>query len=192
MKSAVMNFPKKNTFRVAARAVGFIVLLTFSLHTFADQTAEGEYRIAAGDRIRVVVFGHEDLSGEFEVDGSGNFSLPLIRLVEAANLTTTELESEISNRLKPDYLKNPRISVEVIGYRPIYVLGEVREPGSYPYTANLTVVNAIALAGGYTYRASKRKIVIIEASDPERKKRRIDENEKLSPGDVIEVPERFF
>lgn len=167
-------------------------LLLFSLPAFSEQGVDTEYRIAAGDRIRVVVFGHEDLSGEFEVDGSGRFSLPLIRVVDAANLTTTELESEISRRLRPDYLKNPRVSVEVIGYRPIYVIGEVRTPGSYPYTANMSVVNAIALAGGYTYRAAKKKIVVIKASDPEKKKTSTNESEKISPGDVIEVPERFF
>ncbi len=183
---------EKSVFQTAVRTITVAILLIFALPTHAQQTADDEYRIAAGDRIRVVVFGHEDLSGEFEIDGSGRFSLPLIRVVEAVNLTTTELESEISRRLQPDYLKNPRVSVEVIGYRPIYVLGEVRAPGSYPYTANLTVVNAIALAGGYTYRAAKGKLVVIKSNDPNKKKRRSHENEKLSPGDVIEVPERFF
>lgn len=168
-----------------------VVLLAASI-AHADESTIDEYRIAAGDSIRVIVYGHEDLSGDFEIDVSGSFSLPLIRDVAAAGLTKSELEIAIADRLRPDYLKNPQVSVEVIGYRPIYVLGEVREPGGYPYSANLTVVGAIAMAGGYTYRASRKKIVVIKADDPERKKRPFGEHDEVSPGDVIEVPERFF
>ncbi len=151
-----------------------------------------EYRIAAGDKVRVTVFGHEDLSGEFEVDGSGHCSLPLIKQVPAAGFTTSEFAAEIFSRMSPDYLKDPRISVEVIGYRPVYVLGEVRRPGSYPYSAGMTVVNAVALAGGYTYRAARKKIVVNRPDDPDRRSRRIKERDPLAPGDVIEIPERFF
>lgn len=168
------------------------VVLLAAIVTRADESTIDEYRIAAGDSIRVIVFGHEDLSGDFEIDASGSFSLPLIRDVAAVGLTKSELESVIADRLRPDYLKNPQVSVEVIGYRPIYVLGEVREAGSYPYSANLTVVGAVAMAGGYTYRASRKKIVVIKANDPERKKRPVREGDEVSPGDVIEVPERFF
>lgn len=170
--------------------------LVFVLAPMAPAAADGNtldaYQLAAGDTIRVVVFGHEDLSGDFEIDSSGGVSLPLIRKVDAAGRTKAEVEALIAERLRPDYLKNPKVSVEVINYRPIYVLGEVREPGSYPYAANLTVVSAIAMAGGYTYRASRKKIVVIKANDPDRQKRPGDEGDELSPGDVIEVPERFF
>lgn len=177
---------------ITSRAVCTVMILASSLPVHAEPAPDDEYRIAAGDKIRVVVFGHDDLSGEFEIDGSGRFSLPLIQEVDATRLTKSELESVITNRLRPDYLKNPRVSVEVIGYRPVYVLGEVREPGSYPYSANLTVVNAIAMAGGYTYRASRKKIVVIRANDPEKEKRSAKEQEELAPGDVVEVHERFF
>lgn len=157
-----------------------------------DATESSAYRLGPGDRVRITVFGHEDLSGEFEVDGAGNLSLPLIRLVEAQGLTTRELETLIAQRLQPDYLRNPRVSADVLGYRPFYILGEVRNPGSYPFVSNMTVVNAVAVAGGYSYRASKKKITIIRATDPEKEKRSITENAPVYPGDVIEVPERFF
>ncbi len=158
----------------------------------AAADAVAEYRLGAGDRVRVVVFGHDDLSGEFEVDGAGRLSLPLIQMVEAAGRTTVELEGAVTDRLRPDYLKNPRVSVEVVSFRPVYILGEVRQPGSYAYSNGMTVVNAVALAGGYTYRASKRKITVTRASDPNKNKQSVGEDTPIYPGDVVEVPERFF
>ena len=136
--------------------------------------------------------GKENLPCDTDPSALQSAEAELASAQQAVDSAKSELESAISSRLKPDYLKNPRVSVEVIDYRPIYVLGEVREPGSYPYSANLTVVNAIALAGGYTYRAAKRKIEVIKANDPEKKKRPISEQETLAPGDLVEVPERFF
>jgi protein involved in polysaccharide export with SLBB domain len=118
---------------------------------------------------------HEDLSGEFEVNGAGRIHLPLIQEVQAAGLTAQELEQIITDKLKPDYLKEPRVSVQVLTYRPFYILGEVNSPGSYSYVNGMTVVTAIARAG-----------------DSERKKQRADPNAPIYPGDVIEVPERLF
>lgn len=150
------------------------------------------YRLNTNDRVRVVIFGHEDLSGEFAVDESGRLSLPLIQFVQARNLTTQELERAITDRLRPDYLINPRVSVEILSLQPVYVIGEVREPGSYPFTSGMTVLNAVALAGGYTYRAARKKMTITEAADPERRKARVSEDSAVQPGDVIEIPERLF
>ena len=151
-----------------------------------------EYKLGAGDLLRVMVFGHEGLSGEFEVKGSGHVSLPLIREVEAAGLTLRQLEEAIIDALKPDFLKNPRVSVEILNYRPFYILGEVKRPGSYPYINGMRVVNAIALAGGYTYRARENKVLITRASDAEKKQEPADHKTIVLPGDVIEVPERFW
>lgn len=163
----------------------------------ADEQAEiamrpPEYRTGAGDKLRVTVFGHEDLSGEFQVDGSGYISVPLIGNVEAGDKTSQELESAIVYKLRPDYLKNPRVSVEVLSYRPFYILGEVKNPGSYAYVNGMTVVNAIALSGGYTYRGRENEVFIIRADDPERTKQPASHDTIVLPGDVIEVPERFF
>ena len=150
------------------------------------------YRLKTNDRVRVVVFGHEDLSGEFAVDEYGRLSLPLIQFVEALSLTTDELERAISDKLKPDYLKNPRVSVDILSLQPVYVIGEVRQPGSYPYSRGMTVLNAVALAGGYTYRASKKKTTVLQANHPAKEKVRVDEGSTVQPGDVIEIKERLF
>jgi polysaccharide export outer membrane protein len=150
------------------------------------------YKLGSGDKIRVTVFGHEDLSGEFEVDGSGNVSLPLIRNVKAEGMTVGQLEQVIAERLSPDYLINPRVSVEVLNYRPFYIYGEVTKPGSYPFVNGMTVVTAVAMAGGFTYRARTSKVRIIRANDPSRTPKDADKDTAVLPGDVIEVPERYF
>jgi len=150
------------------------------------------YRLGAGDKIRVTVFGHEDLSGEFEVDGSGNVSLPLIRNIKAEGQTVGQLEQVIAGRLSPDYLKDPSVNVEVLNYRPFFIYGEVNQPGSYPYVNGMKVVNAVAIAGGFTYRARTSKVRIIRGTDPSRKPEDADRDTAVLPGDVIEVPERYF
>lgn len=150
------------------------------------------YKLGPGDKIRVTVFGHEDLSGEFDVDGSGMVSLPLIRNIKAEGLTVRQLEQAIAQRLEPDYLKNPSVSVEVLNYRPFYIYGEVTKPGSYPYVSGMTVVNAVAMAGGFTYRARTEHVRIIRATDPSRNQQDADKDTPVLPGDVVEVPERYF
>jgi polysaccharide export outer membrane protein len=151
-----------------------------------------EYTLGAGDEVRLTVFGQDDLSGTFQVDGSGKISLPLIGKVKAGGLTIRETETVIVDKLKPDYLKNPRVSLEVMNYRPFYIIGEVKKPGSYPYVNGMTVVNAIALGGGYTYRARENNIYITRAKDPERSKQKASHDTLVLPGDIIEVPERYF
>lgn len=151
-----------------------------------------EFQLSAGDRVRVIVFGHDDLSGEFEVDQEGQISLPLVKNVKVGGLTPQKAEEIITDRLKPDYLRDPRVSVEVLGYQPIYVLGEVERPGGFPFVSGMTVANAIAVAGGYTYRANRNKITVIRRSDATKVKRLASEDSLVYPGDIIEVGERFF
>lgn len=158
----------------------------------ADALNSASYRLDVGDKVRVTVYGHEDLSGDFEVDGTGGVALPLVRTVQAAGLTAGELEAAIVGKLKPDYLREPRVSVEVLSYRPIYVIGEVQAPGSYPYTSGMTAINAVALAGGYTYRARKSRVTIVRGAKEQQEKIKAEPDTPLLPGDVIEVPERFF
>lgn len=171
------------------------LVLVLSLAVFWSLTsgaAENEYRLGAGDRVKVVVFGHEDLSGEYEVGAEGDLSLPLIKSMPAAGLTVQEIEQRITDKLQPDYLKNPRVGVVVAEYRPFYILGEVANPGSYPYRSNLRVVTAVALAGGFTVRARKNKVFIVRANDPEQKRVSVDPDTRVSPGDIIEVSESLF
>ncbi len=158
----------------------------------AQSATDVDYRLAAGDKLRVTVFGHEDLSGEFEVNDSGQISMPLIDEVTASGSNITELEVKIVNALKPDYLVNPRVSIEVLGYRPFYIIGEVAAPGSYPYSSGMTLVNAVAVAGGFTYRARKGRVKIVRERGDVTVELEADLTTAVMPGDVIEVPERFF
>lgn len=170
-------------------AVGAVLLLQLGVLPVAAQ--ELEYRLGSGDQLRITVFGQTDLSGNFEVGSDGSISMPLIGDVYAAQLTLQELESSIVAKLKPGYLINPQLSVEVASYRPFYIIGEVKNPGSYAYVGGMRVVNAVAMAGGFTYRAREAELLITRAADGG-KKESAGQNTLVLPGDVIEVPERFF
>jgi protein involved in polysaccharide export with SLBB domain len=151
-----------------------------------------QYQLGPGDRIVVTVFGHEDLSGEFELDGQGRIALPLIGEVALSRQTLRQAEQLVVASLKPDYLVNPRVSIQVTNYRPFYILGEVNRPGSYPYVNGLTVVQAVAIAGGYTYRARETRVNVQRAGDPKGSKRPAIPTTIVLPGDVINVPQRYF
>lgn len=158
----------------------------------ADADSVSGYQLGPRDRISVTVFNHPDLSGEYVLDGDGRFSMPLIGVVDAAGKTPVELEEVLVNRFRPDYLVNPRISIEVRNYRPYYLIGEVQKTGSFPYVAGITYLTAIAMAGGYTYRAKKDVVYVIRGNDPEQEEIKLDANEKVQPGDIIRVAERLF
>lgn len=181
-------------FRNICRTCILALVLAFwvALPGQAPAAENPQYTTGSGDRIKVTVFGQSDLSGEFRIDGSGSIGLPLIGDVDVGGMSVREIERAIVARLKPDYLKNPRVNVEVLNYRPFYILGEIKNPGSYPYVSNMTVLNAVALGGGYTYRARENRIYITRATDPKRKKLPAEHDTVVLPGDIIEVPERFF
>lgn len=157
----------------------------------AGSTEIAEYRLGSGDKLRVIVFGEEALSGEFDVDGTGTVSLPLIGLIHAKNLTLREFETEVGVKLRDGYLKDPRVSAEVLNYRPFYIFGEVEQPGEYPYTNGMTVLNAIAVGGGYTFRADKLRIYISrdQANEVEYL---LNTSVRVQPGDIVRIAERFF
>jgi protein involved in polysaccharide export with SLBB domain len=168
------------------------ILFTFVAELACAQNENTAYRLGPGDRVKVTVYGHEDLSGEFDVDSLGNISLPLIQDVAGSGLTVEEIEAAITDKLQPDYLKHPKVSVDVLTYRPFYIIGEVKTPGSYPYVSGMTIINAVALAGGYTYRARSKAILITRPEGEEQKEIKAQSDTPVMPGDVIEVPERFF
>ena len=174
----------------------FATLLLLSSPAGAQEPANGEvdmsYRLGAGDNLQINVFNQDDLTGEYTLDGNGRFSMHLIGKVEAAGLTAAELETLLISRLKPDYLVNPRISVQVQTYRPYYLIGEVQETGPFAYVDGMTYMTAVAIAGGFTYRARKGHVYVIRADDTERKEMKRDINEKVLPGDIIRVAERIF
>jgi len=158
----------------------------------ASAPAVPEYRLGVADKVRVNVFGEEALTGEFLVGGGGKISLPLIGEVQAAGLTISQFQNEVSNELRKGYIKEPRVSAEVLNYRPFYILGEVNKPGEYPYTNNLTVLNAVATAEGFTYRANKRMVYIKRAEDPAEQPYPLTPLTKVAPGDTIRIGERYF
>jgi len=169
-------------------------LLSFFIVIFAAGIASGEviYKLDSGDKLKVIVYEEKNLSGSFEVSGEGVVSLPLIGAVNAKGLSIRELEKSIETNLLDGYLKNPKVSIEVLNYRPFYILGEVKEPGSYPYVNGMTVLNAVALGGGYTYRANKSRITLIRAGESEKNKLSVSAETRVLPGDVVRVEERFF
>jgi protein involved in polysaccharide export with SLBB domain len=150
------------------------------------------YKLGPGDALRVTVFRHEDLSGEFRLDGEGYFAMPLVGEILGGGRTSRQLETEVEAALKSGgYLVDPQVSIEVLNYRPFYIIGEVNSPGSFEYVDGMTVINAVALAGGFTYRADQDDIVISRggSSGPEIE---AAPDTKVLPGDIIEVQERFF
>jgi len=155
--------------------------------------ADDNYRLGSGDRVRVTVYGQPELTGEYAVDGSGQMSYPLVGQIRAGGMTAHELEKALIGKLSPDYLKNPSISVEVLTYRPFYIVGEVRTPGSYPFVSGMTVLNAVALAGGFTYRARENSFVVTRtAEDGSKSKVTAGAHATILPGDIITVRERYF
>jgi polysaccharide export outer membrane protein len=154
--------------------------------------AVSPWPLGSGDRLRIIVFAQDQLGGEFIVGDDGAISLPLVGRLPVAGLTPTEAENLIKERLSRGVVTEPQVNVDVLHYRPLYVYGEVTKPGVYDFAGNLLVVNAVALAGGYTYRARKDRITIIRYADPERIRVPATETTPVGPGDVIFVPERWF
>lgn len=151
------------------------------------------YRLGPGDKVAIKVFSQPDMSGEFEIGSTGQLSLPLVGSVDAATLTLNELQETLVQRLAADFLVDPKVSLEVINYRPFYILGQVNKPGSYPYQAGLNVRMAVALAGGYTRRAREEPVTLIRlGADGEEKHYRARQDTLVLPGDSIDVPRRLF
>jgi protein involved in polysaccharide export with SLBB domain len=150
-------------------------------------------KLGPNDRLRITVFGQPTLTGEYTLDGNGVLAFPLIGNVPANGVTTSQLQQAIAAKLKPDYMVNPNVSAEVITRRPFYVIGEVQKPGNYAYVSDMTAVNAIAMAGGFTRRARKNDFYI-RRLDKDGKVVRIEANvgTVLQPGDTLEVRERVF
>jgi polysaccharide export outer membrane protein len=151
-----------------------------------------DYVLGAGDKLRLIVFGEDSLGGEFVISGTGKVSLPLIGDVQAAGKTVRDFLDAVRAALANGYLRDPKVSAEVLNYRPFYILGEVNKPGDYPYTNGLSVMNAIAKAGGFTYRANTKKVFIRRAGETQENVHVLDGELAIKPGDTVRVVERFF
>jgi polysaccharide export outer membrane protein len=157
------------------------------------EPGDAAYRLGPNDRLRIIVYGQDKLSGEYLLGGDGSLAFPLVGQVPANAMTPKELEKALASRLEPEYLTGASVSVEVLTRRPFYVLGEVQKPGSYPHSSKLNVLNAVATAGGYTFRA-RTSSFYIKRTDEQGKLYRIRATPEtpVMPGDVVEVLERYF
>ncbi|MHB8286432.1 MAG: polysaccharide biosynthesis/export family protein, partial [Caulobacteraceae bacterium] len=151
-----------------------------------------DYVLGPGDKLRITVFGEENLSGEFTVAGNGHVSFPLIGDVQAAGQTVRALQFQIIQALKDGYLKDPRVSAEVLTFRPYFLYGEVSKPGEYPYADGITVLNAVATAGGFTYRANQKFVFIKRPGEVKEQRVLLTPELQLAPGETVRIVERFF
>jgi protein involved in polysaccharide export with SLBB domain len=151
-----------------------------------------DYHLGPGDKVKITVFNNPDVSGEAVLDSSGDIALPLLGQVPALNLTVTELQSKITDLLNRQYLVDPKISVEVLNYRPFFILGEVGRPGSYPYIAGVTVRQAVAIGGGYTRRARSSSVSIVRQTPMGEERIEGSSDTLVLPGDTVEVGRRLF
>ncbi len=155
-----------------------------------------DYHLGAGDEIRVITYDDTQLSNDFTVGADGTISFPLLGTLQASGLTVRELEGQIADALKNQkLLSEPSVSVQVVQYRPISVLGEVNRPGQYPYQPGMTMLDAVALAGGFTYRAVTDSATDQRSSDEpagQPVEGSVGPGSNLAPGDVITIPQRYF
>lgn len=150
------------------------------------------YGLGAGDKVKVIVFGQNDLTQELEIDSEGRVNMPLLGPVPAAGLTTTQLAERLRQLLDRDFLVKPRVTVDVAAYRPFYILGEVNKPGNYPFTVGLTVRRAIAVAGGYTRRANISSFTVIRVQQGRQTEIDLALDDEILPGDSVTVLRRWL
>jgi len=174
-------------------AVAIALLCLITVGAMADAlTSPDAYKLGPGDQILINVFGEDDLSMDFQLNDTGTLNYPFLGKLTVAGLSVTELEQLITSGLKGPYLVNPDVTVSIKQYRPFYLHGQVEKPGGIPYQPGLTLEKAIALGGGFTERASKKKIMVIRAGDADQKAKPIKLIDLVHAGDVITVPQSFF
>ncbi len=150
------------------------------------------YTLDAGDRLRIIVFGQDGISNSYIVDAGGNVTLPLVGTIPARGYNTQQLAQAVAERLRHGYVREPKVTVEVEAYRPFFILGEVTNPGQYPYVPNMTVETAVAVAGGFGPRASKSKVKLTRNLPGQQMRGDVPLSFQLSPGDTVVVGERWF
>lgn len=150
------------------------------------------YKLGNGDRVQVTVFGEQALSGQYLVDGTGNIAMPLISQVSVGGLTAAEAQQTIAQQLRNGYLRRPNVAVQVVNYRPFFILGEVRRSGQYPFVSGMNIQTAVAIAGGFTPRARASKFKVTRPGQQGTREMLLKPSARVMPGDTIIVSERFF
>ena len=160
----------------------------------AERPAVGsfEYRIGPGDRLRIATYGEDRLTGEFTVTAQGAIAFPLLGEVSAQGQTLSQFTEALRRRLGSEYMRNPQVSVEMVNFRPVYILGEVPRPGEFPYGERMSVYALVAKAGGFTYRANQAYALIRSENETAERAIRLSSATAVQPGDTIRIPERTF
>jgi polysaccharide export outer membrane protein len=153
---------------------------------------DAAYRLDAGDRLRIVVYGQEGLTNTYAIDAGGSITLPLIGAVHARGLTPAGLAAEITGKLRNGYIREPSVAVEIEAYRPFFILGEVAAPGQYPYVPNMSVESAVAIAGGFSPRAKRDRVTVTHTDGGGSIRTIVPLGTPISPGDTVLVSERWF
>jgi len=186
-----MRRSSRGTVHVLMSVAALITLLVTAGLGHAQPTLT-EYRLGPGDKLNIRVFGHADLSGPYEIDSTGYVAMPLVGRLLAANMTVESFQAVVAERLNRDLVVNPNVVIEVLSYRPFFILGEVQKPGSYPYMAGLSVRQAVALAGGYTRRARTSSMALVRQGPDGPLNLDVEPDTPVQPGDTIEIERRLF
>ena len=179
-------------FLVAVACISVGVSIRASAQTPQAAASADSYVLGPNDRIRLKVYGEPDITGEYEINSAGQVSIPLAGHIRAAGSTTRQLEKSIASALAKGIVRDPRVNVDIAQYRPYYILGEVKKSGEYPYRLGLTVMDAVASAGGFTYRANENKVFLRRAGAGVEETHALDAPVLVYPGDNIRIPERYF
>ncbi|WP_417227613.1 polysaccharide biosynthesis/export family protein [Amphritea sp.] len=177
--------------KLSLRAICVILFATPLLIYAADDTQFSDYQLGSGDMVKITVFGEEELSLETRLSDAGTISYPFLGELEVLDLTTSQLSEKIASGLADGYLLNPNVNVMVLEYREFFINGEVKKPGSYPFQPGLTLQKAVAIAGGFTERASKSKI-FIQHDGNTGEPTMVELSQQVSPGDIITIEQSFF
>jgi polysaccharide export outer membrane protein len=153
---------------------------------------DAAYRLDAGDRLRVVVYGQEGLTNTYAIDAGGSITMPLIGAVPARGRTPAGLAAEITAKLRNGFIREPSVAVEIESYRPFFILGEVAAPGQYPYVPNMSVESAVAIAGGFSPRALRDRVTLTHTDGSGSRRVVVPLGTAISPGDTVLVGERWF
>ena len=163
-----------------------------ALYASAPPAVEAGYTLDSGDRLRIVVFGQDGLTNSYVVGTGGYIDMPLIGSVAARGTTTDQLAARVSEKLRDGYIREPHVAVEIESYRPFFILGEVTQPGQYPYVANMTAETAVAIAGGFSPRALRKSVILNRYYLGRQVRMAVPLTFPLRPGDTINVQERWF
>ena len=156
------------------------------------QVSDYVYKIGTGDKLSIKVYGEEALSRDYAVSSNGMIAFPLVGDVPASGKTLTEFRDELGGRLGSQYLRNPQVTVEIVNFRPVFILGEVSRPGEFGYSERMSVFALVAKAGGFTYRANQGYVFIRHESETGERAIKLSSATAVQPGDTVRIPERIF